>query len=265
MRLRGIQPVVTVAIAALVICVANSTAVAQPDSNSDDRIKRLLQRSPEADTNKDGVLTLDEAKAFLKAQRAKRPDRNRARPKPTHADIKYGDHPRHAIDLYLVESDEPTPLLIYIHGGGFVGGDKRTVSLGLIASMHKEGISVAGIHYRFIREHRFPVPFTDSARAIQFLRHNAEKYNLDASRFAATGGSAGAGISLWLATRDDMAGCFSCCRTRLTPGIGTIGRPSSTPTTQCWRQWHQHSSGWSRKPFDAGCCMATAPRKTHSR
>lgn len=194
-------PVVSV----LLCCVFASSSLAQPDSNTDDRIKRLLKRSPEADANKDGVLTLDEAKAFLKQQRAKQPNRNRERSKPTHADIKYGDHARHAIDLYLVESKQPTPLLIYIHGGGFVGGDKRGVSAGLIQSMHKAGISVAAIHYRFIREHRFPVPFTDSARAVQFLRHNAKKYNLDVNRFAATGGSAGAGISLWLATRDDMA------------------------------------------------------------
>nr|MBC8290439.1 alpha/beta hydrolase fold domain-containing protein [Planctomycetota bacterium] len=191
--------------AALLLFIPASFLQAQQDSNSDERIKRLFQRSPEADTDKDGVLTLKEAQAFLKTQRKKQPNRSRERAKPTHADVKYGEHERHAIDLYLVESEQPTPLLIYIHGGGFVGGDKRGVSAGLIQSMHKAGISVAAIHYRFIREHHFPIPFTDSARAVQFLRHNAKKYNLDANRFAATGGSAGAGISLWLATRDDMA------------------------------------------------------------
>jgi acetyl esterase/lipase len=192
---------------AAVLLLSSTTGVlpGQQDSNSDERIKRLFQRAPEADTDKDGVLTLKEAQAFLKARRKKQPNRNRERTQPTHADIKYGEHERHAIDLYLVESDQPTPLLIYIHGGCFVGGDKRGVSGGLIQSMHKAGISVAAIHYRFIREHQFPVPFTDSARAVQFLRHNAKKYHLDADRFAATGGSAGAGISLWLATHDDMA------------------------------------------------------------
>ncbi|MDA1018169.1 MAG: alpha/beta hydrolase, partial [Planctomycetota bacterium] len=193
------------ATAFILLGVINSTSPGQSDSNSDERIKRLLKRSPEADANKDGVLTLKEAQAFLKEQRAKRPDRNRARPQPTHADLKYGEHKRHAIDLYLIESERPTPLVIYIHGGGFVGGDKRSVSAGLIQSMHKAGISVAAIHYRFIKEHPFPAPFVDSARAVQFLRHNADRYNLDIKRFAATGGSAGAGISLWLATRDDMA------------------------------------------------------------
>ena len=182
-----------------------STSLAQTDSSADDRLKRLLQRSPKADANKDGVLTRKEAQAFLKEQRARQANRNRARIKPTHANIKYGDHERNVIDLYLAESKQPTPLVVYIHGGGFVGGDKRGVSTKLIRAMQKEQISVAAIHYRFIREHKFPIPFTDSARAIQFLRRNAKKYNLDSTRFAATGGSAGAGISLWLATRDDMA------------------------------------------------------------
>jgi hypothetical protein len=168
-------------------------------------VSSVYCNAPQSDTNKDGVLTLTEARAFLNAQRAKQAKRNRVRVKPTHADIKYGDHARHAIDLYLVKSDKPTPLVIYIHGGGFVGGDKHGVSGGLIQSMHKAGISVAAIHYRFVRTHPFPASFTDSARAVQFLRHHTKKYNLDPEHFAATGGSAGAGISLWLAMRDDMA------------------------------------------------------------
>ncbi len=191
--------------AGMLVFAISSSSLGQSDSKSDDRLKALLKRAPQADANKDGVLTLKEAQAFLKEQRAKQAERNRARPKPTHVDIKYGEHDRHAIDLYLVESKEPTPLVVYIHGGGFVAGNKRGVSSKLIQAMHKGGVSVAAIHYRFIREHQFPVPFTDSARAIQFLRSHAKKYNLDADRFAATGGSAGAGISLWLATRDDMA------------------------------------------------------------
>jgi acetyl esterase len=199
-------PVIIVLGTVLLCSFITSPSLAEPDSNSDERLKRLLQRAPQADANKDGVLTLKEAQAFLKAQRAKQPNRNnRQRAKLTHEDIQYGDHPRHVIDLYLVKSNKPTPLVIYIHGGGFVGGDKRGVSGSLIQAMHKAGISVAAIHYRFIRTHPFPACFTDSARAVQFLRHHAKKYNLNPNRFAATGGSAGAGISLWLATRDDMA------------------------------------------------------------
>src|SRR3990172_5835186 len=45
--------------------------------------------------------------------------------RPTHVDEKYGEHPKQALDLYLVKSEKATPLFIWIHGGGFRGGDKR--------------------------------------------------------------------------------------------------------------------------------------------
>lgn len=206
MRNRILLPPTFIALAVVLVSFANtSRLLAQSDSSSDERLKILLQRVPQADANKDGVLTRTEAAAYLKAQRQKQEKRNREKIQPTHADIMYGRHERQAIDLYLAKSSEPTPLVIHIHGGGFVGGDKSGVSGKLINAMHGKGISVAAIHYRFIRRHLFPVPFSDSARAVQFLRHNAKKYNLDPTRFAATGGSAGAGISLWLATHDDMA------------------------------------------------------------
>ena len=67
------------------------------------------------------------------------------------------------------------------------------------------GISVAAITYRFSNQAIAPAPFQDSARAIQFLRSKAQEWNIDPKRLAATGGSAGAGLSLWLGFHDDMA------------------------------------------------------------
>ena len=42
------------------------------------------------------------------------------------ADVAYGDGERNLFDIYLPECDDPTPLVIYIHGGGFTGGDKSS-------------------------------------------------------------------------------------------------------------------------------------------
>jgi len=67
------------------------------------------------------------------------------------------------------------------------------------------GIAVACINYRYSQIAPYPAPMQDGARAVQFLRHNAKKWNLDPTRFAACGNSAGAGIALWLGMRDDMA------------------------------------------------------------
>lgn len=135
-------------------------------------------------------------------------------PPPTHADVVYGSHPNNVLDLWLAPSDEPTPLLVNIHGGGFRGGDKSQISSALIEMMHKKGISVASINYRLKEGDKsrfegedplYPAIVHDGARALQFLRYYAAKYNLDKTRFAATGGSAGGCMLMWLGFHDDLA------------------------------------------------------------
>ena len=128
-----------------------------------------------------------------------------AKPVPDAANVSYGPHERNVLDLWLAKSDAPTPLLVFIHGGGFSAGGKEQVAAPLIEDCLKNGISVAAINYRLSPEHHFPDHYMDSARAIQFLRSKAKEYNLDPNRVAATGGSAGAGTSLWIAFHDDMA------------------------------------------------------------
>lgn len=124
--------------------------------------------------------------------------------RPTHPNVKYGPHRRNVMDVWLAKSDKPTPVLVSIHGGGFRGGNK-SVSSGILTACLESGISVVAITYRLSSEAIAPAQFLDSARAIQFIRHNAKEWNLDPTRIAATGGSAGAGISLWLGFHDDLA------------------------------------------------------------
>ena len=176
----------------------------------EEQLAAWLKKFPQADTNKDGTLTVEEAKAFQNKQR--REKRKKVTIPPTHADVVYGSNPGNVLDLWLVPSDTPTPLLVFIHGGGFRGGDKRNFDNSLIENMHKEGISVASINYRLTKEgllaegkNMYPAPMHDGARAIQFLRYNASKYNLDKTRFAATGGSAGGCMLMWLGFHPDLA------------------------------------------------------------
>jgi acetyl esterase len=199
----------------------------------DDLLKRLLERYPEADANKDGRLSLEEARAYrLKmtgkadgaakpaaappqqpgaaaeqaAQAAKKAKRA-AGPeiKPDRADLSYGPHPNNKLDLWLAKSERPTPLVVFIHGGGFVGGDKSSASGAAIQQCLAAGVSFASINYRFRTEVPINAVLRDSARAIQFLRSKADEFHLDRARVAAFGGSAGAGTSLWLAFHDDLA------------------------------------------------------------
>lgn len=132
-----------------------------------------------------------------------------AGPKPTAANVPYGKHPKQVVDFYQAESKEPTPVVVYIHGGGWMGGSKDRVG---VAPYLAQGVSVVSVEYRFIPEATKdgvvpPVqgPLGDAARAIQFIRSKAKEWNLDKTRIGATGGSAGACTSLWLSFHDDLA------------------------------------------------------------
>lgn len=120
-------------------------------------------------------------------------------------DHSYGKHKLNKFDLWLAKSDSPTPLVVYIHGGGFRGGDKSRVNQYMLERVLQSGISFASINYRLTGEVPYPAQMHDCARAIQYIRRNAKRWNIDPKRLAAYGGSAGSGISQWLAFHDDMA------------------------------------------------------------
>jgi acetyl esterase/lipase len=122
----------------------------------------------------------------------------------TFTDVHYGPHERNLMDVWLAESDAPTPVLVSIHGGAFRHGERK-VSNTLLRECLASGISVVAITYRFSDTDIAPAQFHDAARAVQFIRHHAEHWNVDPTRIASTGGSAGAGLSLWLGFHDDMA------------------------------------------------------------
>lgn len=126
------------------------------------------------------------------------------KPTPTHDDLAYGPHERNDMDVWLAESDTPTPVLIAVHGGGFYTGLKNVNNI-LLHECLDAGISVAAVGYRYSTDDIAPAPLHDIARAVQFVRAHADEWNLDATRFAAVGGSAGGAGALWLALHDDLA------------------------------------------------------------
>lgn len=123
-------------------------------------------------------------------------------------DVAYGSHPRQVLDFYPAKSEKPTPVVFYIHGGGWRAGDKKTNPKAFLDN----GISVVAINYRYTQnglqdkvQPPVKAPLHDAARALQFVRSQAAEWNLDKQRIGATGGSAGACSSLWLAFHDDLA------------------------------------------------------------
>ncbi|HRI89161.1 MAG TPA: alpha/beta hydrolase, partial [Candidatus Hydrogenedentes bacterium] len=127
------------------------------------------------------------------------------KPRPDYFNLPYGPHERNVLDLWQADTRGPAPLLIFWHGGGFLGGDKWTLHPDLLKRCLGAGISVASANYRFSRQAPFPGPMEDGARALQFLRLHARQLKIDPDRIALSGSSAGAGISLWIAFHPEMA------------------------------------------------------------
>lgn len=125
-------------------------------------------------------------------------------PPPTYADESYGPHERNVLDFWLAEGSGPRPLLIYIHGGGWTGGDKAESENPQRRWLTK-GVSYAAINYRFSTDAPLPAPVHDAARAVQFLRTKRVAWNIDTTRICLTGVSAGACTAMWLLCHDDLA------------------------------------------------------------
>lgn len=173
------------------------------------RLADFLKRYPASDLDRDGVLTRDEVRQFNTKRREQKGSsrvQDRQRPAPTVADFSYGGHDKQRFDLWAVpDAESATPLVIYIHGGGFRGGDKRAFNPATIAQYHEAGIAFASMNYRLSDVGPYPIMMEDCARGLQTIRHHARQWNIDPDRIACYGGSAGAGISLWLAFHDDLA------------------------------------------------------------
>jgi triacylglycerol lipase len=110
---------------------------------------------------------------------------------------KYGPDPRHALDIFTPAdaSMRSRPVLVFLHGGGFVGGDKRVVpaiydNIGVWAA--RNGMVGVNITYRLAPAHRWPAGAEDTAAALKWLRENISARGGDSMRIFLAGHSAGA-------------------------------------------------------------------------
>ncbi len=103
------------------------------------------------------------------------------------------------LDLYLPEtpSERPLPLIVHIHGGGWMGGSKFPCG---VAHLVNKGYVVASIEYRFSQKAVFPAQIQDCQAAIRWLRANSQKYNIDPNHVGVVGGSAGGHLSALVGT-----------------------------------------------------------------
>ncbi len=121
---------------------------------------------------------------------------------PTFSHVKYGEHQKQFIDFWKADSNNPAPTVIYLHGGAWCHGSSFDSRLeNFILPLVKKGFNVATVEYRFLEDARgiYPpvqAPVSDAVAALKFIKDRACDWNVDTSRIALMGGSAGACSSL---------------------------------------------------------------------
>jgi acetyl esterase/lipase len=131
-------------------------------------------------------------------------------PLPTERDVTYCtlDGVELKMDIYRPQrSAAPTPALLYVHGGGWTGGDKRSgEGIRDIPELLARGYLVAAVNYRLAPRYKFPAMIEDVKCAVRFLRANAERFSINPEKIGAWGGSAGGHLVALLGTADATAG-----------------------------------------------------------
>jgi len=134
----------------------------------------------------------------------------------TIADISYGEHgERNLLDVLRPAGPVGSgrPVLLHMHGGGYASGRKNLSALPLLHRMARAGWVVVTINYRLVPQARWPAPLVDTKRAVAWIRAHIAEYGGDPGFIAATGGSAGGNLALFLALTAGDA--------RLQPGFET--------------------------------------------
>jgi len=105
-------------------------------------------------------------------------------------DVAYvaGGHERQKLDLLLPAQPKDAPVILWIHGGGWVAGAKEQNPL---RRLTEQGYVVASMNYRYSTQAPFPAQLEDAKSAVRWLRLNGARYGFDHTRIAAWGASAG--------------------------------------------------------------------------
>jgi len=128
-----------------------------------------------------------------------------------YADIQYcGSHEKQRMDVSVPSNayDRPLPVAAYIHGGGWISGDKSRAPLldPTRRDLLARGYVVVSLNYRLGQTAKWPAQIHDVKCAIRHLRSQAADYGLDADLIGVWGGSAGGQLSAMLAVTDASAG-----------------------------------------------------------
>jgi acetyl esterase/lipase len=125
----------------------------------------------------------------------------------TFSDVKYGTQSNaQKSDIYLPASKPPFPVLVWIHGGGWVQGDKATFKAQpMLEALLSRGYAVVSINYRLSGEAKFPAQIYDVKAAIRWIKANSTTYKFNPDKIGVWGSSAGGHLKVLLATTNNVA------------------------------------------------------------
>lgn len=146
------------------------------------------------------------------------------------------------------EGEGPYPVIVFIHGGGWLIGDKNHVQTQQIYRLLYAGYAVCCINYRLSDEAKWPLPLYDCKAAVRFLRASAAKYNLDAERIGVAGNSAGGHLAAMMGTTNGKAAYEDL----------TMGSPEYSSSVQAVFVWFgaYDFTSWAED------CMKTYPDRS---
>jgi acetyl esterase/lipase len=115
-------------------------------------------------------------------------------------DVAYATQsPAQKLDLYLPSTgDGPFPLVVWVHGGAFIGGTKSLAANSAARQLTTRGFAIASLEYRLSGEALFPAGVLDVKAAIRHLRANAATYRIAPDKIGAWGSSAGGHLAAFL-------------------------------------------------------------------
>ena len=155
------------------------------------------------------------------------------------------------MDLYYPDEVETLlPVIVYVHGGGWTGGDKASgAGFRFLPVLRERGYLTISVNYRLSPKHKFPAHIEDVKCAIRHLRAEAETYHLDPNRIGAIGGSAGGHLVALLGVTDESAGMegsggYLEYSSRVQAVVDLFG--PIDPAESC-------TVGWARQVFGANC------------
>jgi len=123
-------------------------------------------------------------------------------------DVVYGEAGGETLllDAGIADGPGPHPIVLIVHGGGWMGGDKRQDVTNWYEPLRQAGFTWVSINYRLAPAHRWPACAEDVSTAIRWVKANAGRLRGDASRVAILGHSAGGHLATYAAVtgKDDL-------------------------------------------------------------